>query len=106
MAYSKEMIAAAWEKARGTTELNVDTWRKDECGAWIKREHFGEHSPFGWKIVNVSVGGPDHIENLRPFHHSNGYDRANQRGQCRVAADQSAIPVTGHIRSPRNRESP
>jgi hypothetical protein len=104
MAYSVETIGAAWEKARGTTELSVDLWRKDECGAWIKRDHFGEQSPFGWKLVNVSLGGPDTIENLRPFHHANAYDRANQRAQCRVVADQSAIPVTGHIRNPRNRE--
>lgn len=107
MAFSNEMVARVWEKARGTTELSTETWRKDECGAWINCEQYGhEHSDFGWKIVNVSVGGPDVLENLRPFHHANGYDHARPHARCRVTADQTDVPVTGHIRNPRNRAAP
>jgi hypothetical protein len=104
MAFSEEMIQQTWEKARGMTELGPEDWRRDECGAWIRREHYGHaHSEFGWKIVNVSLGGPDVLDNLRPFHHANDFDRATRRARCMVAADQTGVPVTGHLREPRNR---
>src|SRR3972149_859114 len=103
---NEELIQQVWLKARGTRELAPDTWRKDECGAWIRREHYGqEHSEFGWKIENVSLGGPDCLENLRPFHHANTYDHANRRAKRRVIADQTGMPVTEHIREPRNRQA-
>jgi hypothetical protein len=106
MALSEEVVRKVWEKARGMTELSPEMWRKDECGAWIKRDQYGHaHAEFGWKIENVSLGGPDSVENLRPFHHANDYDRASRRARCRMTADQAGIPVTGHIREPRNREA-
>jgi hypothetical protein len=104
MAHSDEVIRKVWEKARGMTELSPEEWRRDECGAWIKRDQYGHpHAEFGWKIENVSVGGPETVENLRPFHHANGYDRAGRHASCHVTADQTSIPVTGHLREPRNR---
>lgn len=104
MAHSEEVIRQVWEKARGMTELSPELWRRDECGAWIRRDHYGQtRSDFGWKIENVSVGGPDTVENLRAFHHANSYDRAGRHARCRVTADQTDIPVTGHVREPRNR---
>jgi hypothetical protein len=104
MAFSEELIQQVWETARGMTELSPEVWRRDECGAWIRREHYGhEHSEFGWKILNVSPGEPDVPANLRSFHHANGYDRAGRRARCTLTADQTDVPVTGHLRQPRNR---
>jgi hypothetical protein len=106
MELSGELIQRIWEKARGMTELSSELWRKDECGAWIKRDQYGHtHSEFGWKVENVSPGGPEVLENLRPFHHANGYDRAGRHEKCHVTADQASVPVTGHLREPRNREA-
>jgi hypothetical protein len=104
--YSRDLIDQVWRKARGLTELNPDEWREDECGAWIRRADYGaERSEFGWRIENVSVGGPDTLENLRPFHHANGYDRANRRARCAVTADRSRVPTPEQVREPRNRKS-
>jgi hypothetical protein len=104
MAFNDETIERVWEKARGMTELGPELWRLDECGAWIRRDHYGsEHSEFGWKIENVVPGGPDVLENLRPFHHANGFDRATGRARCHVKADRTGVPVMEHIREPRNR---
>jgi len=106
MTLSQEMIQQVWERARALGEFPAELWRRDECGAWIRRDQFGrEGAEFGWKIENVSLGGPDALENLRPFHHANGYDRANRRAQCRVTADQTGMQVLEHIREPRNRQA-
>jgi len=104
MPFNKEVVASVWQHARVMSDLDPEGWRQDQCGAWIRREHYGrEDSEFGWKIVNVSVGGPDTVENLRPLHHSNGYDRAGQRAHCKVRADQANTQGTSRIREPRNR---
>lgn len=106
MAFSDEIIGRVWQKARALNEFPGEIWRRDECGAWIRRDQFGlKDAEFGWKIENISAGGPDELENLRPFHHANGYDRANRRARCRITADQSGMQVMEHIREPRNREA-
>jgi hypothetical protein len=104
MAFNDETIDRVWQKARSMTEPTSELWRRDECGAWIRRDHYGsEHSEFAWKIENVSPGGPDVLENLRPFHRANGFDRATGHARCRVTADQTGVPVMEHIQEPRNR---
>ena len=53
-AFSSETIDKVWQKARGMTEPSAEIWRRDECGAWIKRDQYGhEQSEFGWRIENV-----------------------------------------------------
>ncbi|HEX8874570.1 MAG TPA: hypothetical protein VF780_08070 [Nitrosospira sp.] len=104
MEYSEQLIQQVWEKARVTTDINADQWREDECGAWIARQHYRDTgSSFGWKIVNVSAGGPDTPENLRPFHHRNSYDTGGQRAQCHVTADRTGLPPFEHSSQLRNR---
>ena len=104
MAFDDKTIERVWQKARAMTEPTSELWRQDECGAWIRRDHYGAaHSEFGWKIENVSAGGADVLENLRPFHHANGFDRATRQARCHVKADRTGVPVMEHIREPRNR---
>ena len=106
MRVDDETIARVWQHARAFTELSADLWRKDECGAWMRREHYGrEDSEFGWRIVNISAGGPDAPENLRPLHHRNAYDPALQRAKCAVTADQTSLPATARVLEPRNRDA-
>lgn len=104
MPFSDEMIRQVWEKGRGTPDQDSDVWRKDECGAWMNREHYGkERSEYGWRIENVSIGGPDILENLRPLHLQNTFDRANHQAKCRVTADRTGLEAREHINEPRNR---
>lgn|SRR5690349_18483976 len=105
MEFSQELIHQVWEKARVNSDVPMTEWREDECGAWISREHYGDgDSDFGWIILNVSPGEPDVIENLRPFHHRNGYDIAMQQARCHVTADRIDLPSFEHTQEPRNRD--
>ena len=54
MAFSEEMIQQVWERARVSADREPTVWREDQCGAWIRREHYGRaDSEFGWKIESV-----------------------------------------------------
>lgn len=104
MAFSEALIQQVWEKARGLPERDASEWRQDECGAWLRRtayEH--ESSDYGWKIVNDSLGGSDIVENLRPLHCNNTYDRANDKAHCHVTADRTGLPPTGTVDHPKNK---
>lgn len=106
MRLEERTIAQVWEHARAVDGLDAGQWRRDECGAWMRREHYGrEDSEFGWRIVNVSAGGADATENLRALHLRNAYDPALQRAKCAVTADRTALPATARIREPRNRDA-
>ncbi|HVB47825.1 MAG TPA: hypothetical protein VNF69_05480 [Burkholderiales bacterium] len=105
MNWSMEIVDAVWAHARVLPEADAATWRQDACGAWVRREQFGqEHSEFGWKIEPITSGGPATPENLRPFHWRNHYDVANCRPHCRVTADRAGAPAVEYVRPPRNRE--
>lgn len=104
MKYSEQLIQQVWEKARTTGDVDSNVWREDECGAWISRGDCGKtDSDFGWQIVNVTPGGPDTLENLRPFHHRNGYDVANRKPRRHVTADRTGLATFEHSSQPRNR---
>ena len=105
MPFSDAIIKQVWEKGRTMFDQDGVIWRKDECGAWMHRAQYGnEHSEYGWKIENVSVGGPDIVENLRPLHRQNIFDTANHRAKCHVTADRTGLGAREHIKEPRNRK--
>ena len=96
MEITDEVVAQVWEHGRVVDGHDPTTWRKDECGAWIRRgDHGSERSGFGWRVVAVCVGEPAGVEDLRPFHADNRYDREQRRPHCRVTADPS-----GHANRP------
>ncbi len=104
MDYSEQLIQQVWEKGRAHTEIDMDLWREDECGAWISRLDYGKtSSEFGWKIVNVTAGGPNTPDNLRPFHHRNDYDVSGHQARRRVTADRTGLAVFEHSFQPHNR---
>jgi hypothetical protein len=104
MEYSEQLIQQVWEKGRASGDINSDLWREDECGAWICRADYGKtDTDFGWKIVNVTAGAPDTPENLRPFHHRNGYDLANRQARSHVTADRTGLATFEHAFDLRNR---
>jgi len=89
MSYSEEIIQKVWEKADVAPGHNPDIMRKDECEAWISRQHYGmRSSEYGWEIDRIkplSRGGTDELSNLRALQWQN---RATKRG------DSIACPVT------------
>lgn len=105
MEFSDDIVQRVWERGRAIGERDPTEWRQDECGAWIRRGHYGSpSSEFGWKIDNVTPGGPaDNPDHLRPFHRDNTFDRGAGRTHCRVTADRDGVPPTAAIDSPRNK---
>lgn len=100
----EKTVQLVWEKGRVAPDRPPHEWRMDECGAWMHRDRYGsERSQFGWKIQNTAPGPADSIDKLRPFHHENGYDIANDRAWCRVTADREGLAPTQHVEEPRNK---
>jgi hypothetical protein len=98
------LIEAVWLHGRAMPLADPAHWRQDACGAWMRREQYGQQdAEFGWKLVKLSAGGPDSADNLRPFHRGNGFDVAGGRPQCALTADRSSLPAEKYAMPPRNR---
>lgn len=103
MEYTQKTVDQVWQKGRVIGNGDADEWRQDDCGAWIKRDHYGyEASDFGWKIAKVSAGDSDQLDNLRPYHRENAYNRGTGQSVCHVKADREGIQPTAQINTPRN----
>ncbi len=86
MAFSDADIEAVWKKGT-TVEGNAPAdWRKDQCGAWIKRNSYGDRkSDFGWEIDHIKTqanGGGDELGNLRPLHWKNNAAKSDGNLKC------------------------
>lgn len=103
MEFDDETVQAVWEKGRATSDKDSTEWRKDECGAWIRRNQYDKAGEFGWKIVNLEPSIIRSTENLRPYHHENTFDKANDQHHCKVTADRRDLPPTATINKPRNK---
>jgi hypothetical protein len=103
MEFDDKTVQGVWEKARATQDKDPTDWRKDECGAWIKRSQYGNQlSEFGWKIENITPGANPELKNLRPYQHENAFDKATGKPHCRVTADREGLAPTASIDTPRN----
>lgn len=75
------LINAVWGKATKVDGFDPNQFRKDGCGAWIIRNHYGlRDSIFGWEIDHVypqSLGGDDNIENLRAMQWENNASKGD-----------------------------
>jgi hypothetical protein len=91
MSFSDEVVQLVWNK--GTTVPNYDpnVWRKDACGAWIKRSaHTGKRvNPidYEWEIDHIDPNGGDAISNLRPLQWKNNLDKGQGRLTCTITSD-------------------
>lgn len=89
--HDENLIEAVWRKGCTVPGNNPNVWRKDVCGAWMKREDYdNRNSEYGWQIDHInpaSRGGSHDIENLRPLHWLTNESRQNQmEDYCRVRA--------------------
>lgn len=72
--FSDYIVNDVWQKARKEMGYDPDIWRKDFAGAWIRRDHYGVESKYGWEIDHLrpsSNGGSDELSNLNPLHWRN-----------------------------------
>ena len=52
MAYTKLDV---WKKATVVPNVDSTKWRKDQCGAWIGWEYYGDRSSdYGWEIDHIT----------------------------------------------------
>lgn len=80
---------AIWDKAEICGPSNETMgFRKDECGAWIKLDKYGDRSSdYGWEIDHIKAvanGGNDSLGNLRPLHWKNNAVKQDGRLTCPV----------------------
>ena len=81
MSFIQETIDAVWEKATISSDNDKNVFRKDMCGAWIKKEKYGNRDHrYGWEIDHIKPkanDGDDNLSNLRPLHWMNNASRGN-----------------------------
>jgi len=86
--YSEDIIEAVWKKGKIVPGYNSSKVRKDQCGAWIKRDKYGDrNSSYGWEIDHISPGESDSLYNLRPLQWQNNVATSDGRLTCPVTAN-------------------
>ena len=79
--FDEKTINEVWEKATTVPTFDPNQFRKDACGAWIIRNHYGvQSSAYGWEIDHVypqSLGGDDNKLNLRAMHWENNRSKGD-----------------------------
>lgn len=79
--FTQEIIDYVWEKANVDVVNNPDEFRKDKCGAWIRKADYGNtDSEYGWEIDHskpIEAGGTDDPENLQPLHWKNNRSKSD-----------------------------
>lgn len=85
--YNQELIDLVWNKGRIISGYPADQVRKDACGAWMIKTHYGNReSIFGWEIDHIypekklqAKGVPqdliDNVDNLRPLNWKNNISK-------------------------------
>ena len=98
--FNKEQIKIVWEKAKTQLNYDSDHIRKDECGAWIYFEKYGDRtSEYGWEIDHIipkSKGGTDDICILQPLHWDNIVAKGEGLLVCKVTANGIHNTIVPH----------
>ncbi len=81
--FTTEVVAAVWSKGRIVHPYNPNLWRKDSCGAWMKREEYGNRqSSTGWEVDHINPNGGDNLSNLQPLQWENNVAKSDGKLVC------------------------
>ena len=90
MAYSDYTIQNVWEKGNIIPWYDPNVWRKDQCGAWIGCEFYGNrNSQYGWEIDHItpqSEQGGENLFNLRPLQWENNAEKSAGKLSCPITS--------------------
>jgi 5-methylcytosine-specific restriction endonuclease McrA len=90
--FGQSDIDAVWRKGKVVAGYDSNVWRKDTCGAWMKKsEHGNTNSQHGWEIDHIkpkAQRGSSHISNLQPLQWENNRHKADNypNWSCKIKA--------------------
>ena len=77
----RDFLEMAWQKARIIEGFDPDLFRQDACGAWIRKDLYGDiENMFGWGVDYIypkSLGGTLIPENIRALNYHNIISKGN-----------------------------
>lgn len=88
-----------WRKGAIVAGYDQNVFRKDACGAWMRKDRYGDtSSKFGWEIDHkqpVSRGGSDDLWNLQPLQWENNRRKSDGPLACAVKGESERNVAAG-----------
>ena len=87
--FDEKIRDQVWASATQVDGFDPARFRKDACGAWVLRSHYGQRdSIYGWEIDHIypqTLGGDDNLENLRVMQWENNLSKGDDYPSYKAA---------------------